>query len=337
MNKMIWKGKKRRDIRYFTVCALLASLALGLACMMLIYGKIIYSPNEILKIYMGEDLGKANYTILRLRTPRLISGFFAGAGLGMSGYVFQTILRNPLASPDIIGVSTSTSAAAIFCIAILGLEGFLVPVIALIAGLLVSIFVYMLATYGGFSHTRMILIGIGVQAIVSAFISWILSKTSEYDLQNSFRWLSGSLNNAEMTESVYLAVVVCIGAVVLYILRNHLIAIELGDEYAMTLGANPAVIYKLLIATAVLMVAFTTAVTGPVASVSFLSGPLAIRMAGKSKSGILPSALTGIILVLLGDMIGQYAFDTRYPVGLVTGFIGSVYLIYLIIIISRKR
>jgi len=311
-------------------------MVIALICFMMIYGNTVYAPREIFAVLAGKDLGKANYTILKLRLPRMIAGVAAGFAFGMAGNIFQTVLRNSLASPDIIGVSSSTGAAAVFCMSILGLGGLSVSVIAVIAGLAVSVLIVMLASKGGFSHARMILIGIGAQSLVHAFTSWILTRTSEYDVANTFRWMNGSLNSAELRQGLELIGVVIIGGVVLFLYNQNLRVIELGDEYAQTLGASPAISYRVLLGTAVVMVAFATAVTGPISSVAFLAGPIATRITGKSKSGILPSGLVGTILILGADMMGQYAFTSRFPVGIITGLLGAPYLLFLLITINRK-
>lgn len=332
----VWAGYYKRDRRWWLVTGILFLLVLFFAAFMMIYGNTIYTPKQIFHVLSGEDLGNANYTILRLRLPRMVSGIFAGLAFGMAGNVFQTVLRNSLASPDIIGVSASTSAAAVFCLSILSIDSTVVPVIAVATGIIVSAGIYVLASKGGFSHGRMILIGIGAQSMVHAFTSWILTRTSEYDVSNTFRWMNGSLNNAEMRETLEMMAVVVLGGTILATFSRNLRVMEIGDEYAQTLGANPSRSYRILIGTSVVLVAFATAVTGPVSSVAFLSGPISAKLTGKSKCGIFPAGLTGALLVLAGDMAGQYAFSQRFPVGIITGLLGAPYLLFLLITINRK-
>lgn len=192
------------------------------------------------------------------------------------------------------------------------------------------------AAHGGFSHARMILIGIGVQAMVRAFTSFVLSRTSEYDVAATMRWMSGSLNSADLQDAGYLMAIVLLGSAVLALGARKMRMLELGDEFAQTLGANPKRSVPLLIGTAVLLVAFATAAVGPIASVAFLAGPVATRMTGRSKSGILPAGLVGCVLVLAADMVGQYAFTTRYPVGVITGLLGAPYLLCLLVTMNKK-
>ena len=332
----IWRGLKKRDRRWTVSVCVMVALALGLVAFMMIYGNTVYSPAVILRVLSGESIKGASYTIGTLRLPRMLAAVFAGFAFGMAGHIFQSVLRNSLASPDIIGVSSSTSAAAVFCILLLGMDGFAVPVIAVVTGIAVSLIIYLLAARGGFSHARMILIGIGVQAMVRALTSFVLSRTSEYDVAAAMRWMNGSLNSADMQDAGYLAAIVAAGVFILLFSARTLKILALGDEYSHTLGVAPRRAVPLLIGAAVLMVAFATAAVGPIASVAFLSGPVATRVSGRSRSGLLPSGLVGCILILAADMAGQYAFTARYPVGVVTGLLGAPYLLYLLITMNRK-
>ncbi len=340
MSKMsqpkLWEGIARRNRKWMRMVIITTVLIIGLMLLMLYLGNTIYSPAIIIKVLLGEEIKGASYAILSVRLPRMIAGLFAGIAFGMAGYIFQMVLRNSLASPDIIGVTTSTSTAAIFCISLLGLQGTVVSVIAVAVGLITSLIIVLLASKGGFSHTRMILIGIGVQALVHAVISYILSRISEHDMTNTMRWMSGSLNYAQMSDSIRILIVAVIGALILLAFSQHQKTIELGDEYAKTLGTNTARLYPVLIGIAVLMIAFSTAAVGPISSVSFLAGPIATRMAGRSKSGMIPAALTGAVLVLGADLIGQFVLPARYPVGIITGLIGGPYLLYLLVTMNRK-
>lgn len=332
----IWRGLARRNQRWTASVCAMAVITLALIAFMMIYGNTVYSPDVILRVLSGENIKGASYTIGTLRLPRMLCAVFAGFAFGMAGHIFQSVLRNALASPDIIGVSSSTSAAAVFCISLLGMDGIAVPVIAVVTGIAVSLLIYLLASKGGFSHARMILIGIGVQAMVRALTSFVLSRTSEYDVAATMRWMNGSLNNANMRDAGYLIAIVAAGTAILLFSARAMKILALGDEYSKTLGAAPRRVVPMLVGAAVLMVAFATAAVGPIASVAFLSGPVATRVTGRSRNGLLPSGLVACILILAADMAGQYAFAARYPVGVVTGLLGAPYLLYLLVTMNRK-
>lgn len=169
----------------------------------------------------------------------MLGGALAGAAFGMAGYCFQTLLRNPLASPDVIGISSGTSTAAVFCILYLKLQGSIVAVIAVVFGILTAVAVYLLASPGGhFSHGKMILTGIGVAALFDAVTSYLLTKTAEFNVSATMQWLSGNLNGVERKDIPLLAIVVLGLGMILCLLERHLQTLGLGDAYAVVLGMN---------------------------------------------------------------------------------------------------
>ena len=191
-------GYRKRQRRYVFTALTLLFLTFALACIMMIYGNTIYSPKTVLKVLSGEDVEGAVFTIRTLRLPRMLTAILCGLAFGMAGNTFQQLLGNPLASPDIIGVTSGASVAAVFGILVLKLNGGTVSLMAVFSGLLVSVLIYFLSQGGGFSNARLILTGIGMQAFLSAVISWMLLKASEYDVANALRWLSGSLNGVKL-------------------------------------------------------------------------------------------------------------------------------------------
>lgn len=267
----------------------------------------------------------------------MLIGLLTGMAFGMAGNTFQKLLRNSLASPDIIGVTSGASAAAVFGILVLGLSGMVVSIMAVVAGMLVAAMIYAAASGKGFSNGRLILVGIGAQAFLNALISWMLLKASEYDVASALRWLSGSLNGVKIESVPPLAMVVLLAGTGILVLNRRLQIMQLGDDFSKTLGVHPGMVRIALIMLALCLTAFSTAVTGPIASVAFLSGPIADQLTGGGRSNMLSSALVGAALVLGSDLIGQYAFASRYPVGVITGILGAPYLLYLLLNMNRKR
>ncbi|MDO4634111.1 MAG: iron ABC transporter permease [Eubacteriales bacterium] len=332
----IIEGYRERRRRSCLVTGILACLALGLAAVMMIYGNTIYSPGEILAVLTGRETGGAVFTIKTLRLPRMLAAILCGFAFGAAGNTFQKLLRNPLASPDIIGVTSGASAAAVFGILVLHLPGNLVSMLAVVSGLAVSLLIYFLSQGEGFSNGRLILTGIGMQAFLRAMISWILLKASEYDVSSALRWLSGSLNNVSIDQIPRLAVVVLLSMAAIAALNRSLETMQLGDDYASVLGVKLNLVRLALILFALLLIAFATSVSGPIASVAFLAGPISSRLSGNGNSNVLASGFTGCVLVLASDLIGQYALPVRYPVGVITGILGAPYLIWLLIRLNRE-
>ena len=303
---------------------------------MKLYGNTIYSPETVLRVLSGTDAGGAAFTIRTLRFPRMLTAILCGMAFGLSGNTFQQLLGNPLASPDIIGVTSGASVAAVFGILILKLDYGIVAVMAVFSGLLVSALIYFLSHKNGFSNTRLILTGIGMQAFLNSIISWMLLKASEYDVASALRWLSGSLNGVKMDTVPALAAVVFTAGLGILLLSRHLLILQLGEAHAVTLGIPVSITRLLLILLALVLTAFAASVTGPIASVAFLSGPIAARISGRGRSSMLAASLTGSILILISDLVGQFTLPSRYPVGVITGILGAPYLLFLLLRINHK-
>lgn len=332
----ITAGYLKRQRRYILTTGILLLLTLSLAAVMMLYGNTIYSPETVLRVLSGTDAGGAAFTIRTLRFPRMLTAILCGMAFGLSGNTFQQLLGYPLASPDIIGVTSGASVAAVFGILILKLDYGIVAVMAVFSGLLVSALIYFLSHKNGFSNTRLILTGIGMQAFLNSIISWMLLKASEYDVASALRWLSGSLNGVKMDTVPALAAVVFTAGLGILLLSRHLLILQLGEAHAVTLGIPVSITRLLLILLALVLTAFAASVTGPIASVAFLSGPIAARISGRGRSSMLAASLTGSILILISDLVGQFTLPSRYPVGVITGILGAPYLLFLLLRINHK-
>ena len=334
--EQIRQGRGRRRRRFVGMTTLLACIALALSGTMLMLGNTIYPVGDVVRVLMGEDVPGASFTIGTLRLPRLLAGLFAGAAFGVAGTVFQTMLRNPLANPNVIGITTGSSAAAVFCIVVLQASELVVSIASVIGGLVTVLAIYFLSKGASFSIGRLVLVGIGIQAMLSAVINYLLLISRQNDVATAMRWLTGSLNGSKMDQLPVLMLTVFICLPIILILTRQLEMLELGEMAATALGINTNQTRILLIVSSVFMLAIATATTGPIAFISFLAGPIAKRLVGTGYSNILPAALIGIILVLAADLIGQFAFTARYPVGVITGIIGAPYLLYLLIRMNQK-
>ncbi|MFD1336619.1 FecCD family ABC transporter permease [Oceanobacillus iheyensis] len=333
---LIMIGRIKRRRRFILVTSLLAITAFVLSCTMLMLGNTIYPVSDVISVLLGEEVQGASFAVGTIRLPRMIAGVFAGFAFGVAGYVFQTMLRNPLANPNVIGITAGSSAAAVFCIIVLQASNTVVSIASIIGGLATVIVIFLLARSTSFSIGRLILVGIGIQAMLNALISYLLMIGQENDIPTAMRWLNGSLNGAKMEDVYPLIIAVFIFAPIIIALGKRLDMLELGEQTAISLGVNTDKTRVILIISSVLILALATATTGPIAFIAFLSGPIAKRLVGVGFSSIIPAGLVGIILVLAADLVGQFAFVARYPVGVITGIIGAPYLIYLLIRMNRK-
>jgi len=329
-------ARLRRERRRRIALSVLALVAIVLMGAMLMLGNTIYSPAEVIGVILGQDVPGASFTVGTLRIPRALSALLAGIAFGVAGSTFQTMLRNPLASPDVIGITSGASAAAILSLIVLGWGGGATVTLSLVAGIATAVVIYVAARGGESTGGRLILIGIGVGAMLDAVVAYLLVRADVYDVAVAARWMAGSLNGTRMEQIPPLVIAVVVLVPLVVALGRDLRALELGDASATSLGVRVDRTRVLLVIAAVALACFATATTGPIAFVAFLAGPIAARIVGPGSSVIIPAALTGACLVLAADLLGQFAFDTKFPVGVITGILGAPYLIYLLIRTSRR-
>lgn len=327
--------RRKRLRRSRTTIGVLGALVVAVFVTSLMVGQTFYPIGDVLRVIGGEQIAGASFTVGHLRLPRAVLALLVGLCFGLGGVTFQTMLRNPLASPDIIGISSGASAAAVFAIVTLGLGATGVSVIAIVAGLTVALLVFMLSFRHGVAGMRLILVGIGIAAMLNALINWELTRAAQWDLQEAMRWLTGSLNGASWNQVVPVLCALVLLAPLLLAQTKSLATTRLGDDTAEALGVRVTRTRLVVTVTAVGLIAFATAAAGPIAFVAFLSGPIAARIVGPGSSPVIPAALVGALLVLVADLVGQFAVGTRYPVGVITGVLGAPYLIYLIIRTNR--
>ncbi|SHJ69291.1 iron complex transport system permease protein [Tessaracoccus bendigoensis DSM 12906] len=332
----IIEGRKRRlRHRRLTITLLTVAIIVVFAVSLMV-GNTFYGPGEVLRVILGDSVPGASFAVGELRLPRAVIATLAGVSFGMGGATFQTMLRNPLASPDIIGITSGASAAAVLGIVFLSLSQTAVSLLALAGALATALAIYLLSIKGGFAGTRLILIGIGIAAMLNSLTTYALAQAASWDLQTAMRWLTGSLNSSSWEVAAPLAAVCVLLVPALALQGRNLAALALGDDSAASLGVRVNRVRVLLILGAVTLLAVATAATGPIAFVAFMAGPIAARLVGPGDALLIPAGVVGALLVLLADLVGQFAFDTRYPVGVITGVLGAPFLIWLLIRTNRS-
>ena len=327
-------GRRSRGRRRALIVGGLGASVLLAFIASLVIGQTFYGLDQIARVILGEQVPGASFTVGELRLPRATLALLAGFAFGIAGVTFQTMLRNPLASPDIIGISSGASAAAVLAIVVLGLSETLTSIVALGAALLTALVIYLLSVRGGFAGARLILIGIA--AMLDSVIAYLLTRAAEWDVQSAMQWITGSLNGATWSRILPLAIAFAVLVPVLLLLGRDLGMLRLGDETAASLGVRVQPTRLALVLAAVALLAFATAASGPIAFVAFMSGPIVARLVGPGGPLLLPAGLFGALLVLVADLVGQFAFDTRYPVGVITGVLGAPYLVFLLIRTNRS-
>jgi iron complex transport system permease protein len=333
---LVAAGRRARTRRWRLVVTVLALVVVALVVLTLCVGERSYTPAEVVRVLLGEQVPGASFNIWTLRLPRALTGLLVGIAFGMGGVVFQTMLRNPLASPDIIGISAGASAAAVVAITMFGMSGLALSGVAIVAGVGVAGAIYALSWRQGVHGARLILIGIAVGAMLDSVVAYALTSSSVQDVNTALRWLTGSLNSAFWPVVGPLALAMAGLVPALLLLSRRLSALQLGDDASASLGVAPDRSRLGLLLVGVGLVAVGTAAAGPIAFVAFLSGPIAHRLVRGTGSLLIPSALVGAVLVVGGDFVGQHLLGTRFPVGVVTGVLGAPYLIWLLARTNRS-
>lgn len=330
----------RLTARRYAVTGLLAFL-LALAIAAALYlGDFPVAPVGVVRSLLSPITGEVNkgvdFIVLNVRLPRATLAVLTGIAFALSGIIFQTILRNPLASPDIIGIAHGASASAVFCIIVLGLSGFAVSFGAFAGAVLTALAIYGLAWRGGVTAYRVVLIGIGMAAIMGAIMSYLFTRARLVEAQQALGWLIGSLNAASTDKIVPLAIALLVQLPITIAMVRGLDALQLGDDTARALGARVETVRLGLMLAGVGYAAFATAAVGPVTFVAFVSGPIARSLLAGSGKGFVQAALVGALVMLGSDLVAQHAIPTiQLPVGVVTGLFGALFLLWLLVASNR--
>lgn len=292
-----------------------------------VLGDFIVTVPDVFTILSGTDIPGASYILMESKLPRAVLGVLVGVLFGVGGAIFQSTLRNPLASPDVIGISVGASAAAVFAIVVLDQTGFPLALAAMLGALLTAALVRWQAGPG--ASTRLVLVGVGVSAALFSVVSYLFVRADQWDVQIVLQWLTGSLNRADWPTIRLLAALLLALLPVIAWLGRAGRAAELGEDTAAGLGITTRHT-ELLLLLGVVLVALGVAAAGPIAFVSFLSGPIARALNG-GRTTLTGSALVGATIVVAGDYLAAYAVpDISYPVGVVTGAFGAPFLLWLL-------
>ncbi|GAB3617974.1 iron chelate uptake ABC transporter family permease subunit [Okibacterium endophyticum] len=337
-------GEKTSGIRLASGRRAIVTISLGVIVAALVVasltlGSYALAPADLVATLFGHGSPADALVVWRLRMPRILLGALVGVAFGVSGAIFQTLLRNPLASPDIIGISGGASAAAAFGILVLGVSGPVVSAIAFGGAMLVALAIYLLAWRGGVSGFRFVLIGVGFAFVAQAVVGYLISRGDEREVSAALAWTVGGLGGAEWQGISVVAVALVVLLPLVAILAQRLRMLQLGDESAAGLGVPVERSRLLLLVVAVALAAVATAFAGPIAFVAFVSAPIARRMLRDGSLALPQSALVGILIVLFADLTAQNLLSaaTQVPAGIVTGIIGAPYLVWLLVTSSGRR
>ncbi|MET7785960.1 FecCD family ABC transporter permease [Streptomyces sp. NPDC005248] len=326
----------RVDVRALVVIVVLAAVAAGAGIVLIGSGDYAMTPGEVVSTLFGHGTFQQEFIVTDLRLPRVLVGLLVGAALGVGGAVFQTISRNPLGSPDVLGFGQGATVGALTVIVLFEGGAAAVAGGAVVGGLVTGIVVYLLAWKRGMHGYRLVLVGIGSAAMLTAAAQYLITKANLVDATRAVVWMTGSLDGRDWAQ-VWPLLVVC-GLLIPLVLGHGraLRMMEMGDDAAYALGVRVERTRLVLMGCAVMLVAVATAAAGPIAFVSLSAPQLARRLTRSPGPNLAPAALMGAALLLVADWIAMDAFgDRQLPVGVVTGVLGGCYLLWLLV--SERR
>ncbi|TDC55645.1 hypothetical protein E1281_11355 [Actinomadura sp. KC345] len=327
----------RWEPRAAAVCAVLAALAAGAAVLVVGSGEFPISPPEVVSALIGQGDRATEFIVTTLRLPRAVTGLLAGLALGLSGAIFQSISRNPLGSPDIIGFTQGSATGALVQILVFGGGAVAVAVSSVAGAALTALGVYMVAYRrgGGVHGVRLVLIGVAAAAMLQALNSYLITRAELREAYEAAFWLTGSLNGRDWDQAVPLGIALAVLVPAALLLARPLGMGEMGDGAAQALGVAVQRTRLLLTIAGVGLVAAATAAAGPVPFVALAAPQLARRLTRRPGAQLLPAALTGAALLAASDLISLH-LPVAMPVGVVTGVLGGAYLAWLLSTTARK-
>lgn len=324
---------ERRTIWAATGLAL-AALVLGFVG--LSYGARWTAPADVLRGLLGE--GPSALVVREWRAPRVLAALVFGASLGVAGALFQNLTRNPLGSPDVIGLDEGAYTGALIAITVLGGTSVTLATSSVLGGLITAAVVYLLARRGGFSGLRLVVIGVGVNAMLIAVNSWIILRAELDVAMAAAGWNAGSLNGVGWDEVLPAGALIAALFVAVAVVAHTVHQAALGDELAQTSGVT---LDRYRLAVVVLGVgcsATVTAVAGPIIFVALAAPQIGRRIAGSAGVALLPAALAGAVLLQGADLIAQMLLAPEsLPVGVVTTVLGGCYLLWLLVHEMRRH
>ena len=321
----------RAEPRVLVVCGALFVLCAVLLIASVSLGEVTIPVVDAVRSVLGRGDPANDFFVNEIRLPRALLALQVGVALGLSGAIFQTIARNPLASPDIIGVTAGASAAAVAVIVWIG-TGIVATSLGALGGALVTaLAMYVLALRHGVDGYRLVLVGIGLGAMLTGVTSYLLTRIRFEEAQLAFVWLTGSLSGVGFGQVRLLALSLLVLVPAVLCLGRYVRMLEHGDDVPRLLGIAVDRVRLVVLLLAVALAAGATAVAGPVVFVALAAPQIARRLVRSPSVALVAAALVGAIMMLAADLLGRLVPSVELPVGLVTGVVGAPYLLWLLV------
>ncbi|MFJ8113280.1 FecCD family ABC transporter permease [Streptomyces sp. NPDC096132] len=322
----------RLDVRALVVVVLLLATAFAASVVLIGTGDFPISFGDVVRTLFGDGNPGQELVVNELRLPRVLVGLLVGASLGLGGALFQAVSRNPLGSPDVLGLGQGATAGALVMIVLFSGSTTQVTVGALVGGLVTGAAIYLLAWKRGVHGYRLVLVGIGVSAVATAVNGYLITKADFVDAARAVVWMTGTLDGRDWKQVWPLLVLVCVLVPLVLTNARGLRMMEMGDDVSNALGVRVERVRLVLMVSAVLLTAAATAAAGPVSFVALTAPQLARRLTRSPGPNLVASLCMGAALLVTADWASQRLFgDGQLPVGVVTGVLGGVYLLWLLV------
>lgn len=325
------KSDSHRLLRRLLMLSLLLLASAGLS---LCLGSFSTPPLQVLNALAAPQSSDITFIIWELRLPRIALAVLVGAALAIAGAILQSIVRNPLASPDVIGITSGAALAAVVFLSLLSstLSIHWLPVAAMLGALVSALLVVSLSWKNGISPSRMVLVGIGLAAAMGAGTTLLIVISDDSAAMTAYVWLTGSLYAAQWDDVWRLLPWIIIAVPISLAFARHADAMALGDNVAEGLGVAILRSRLALLACSVALAGAAVAFAGGLSFVGLIAPHLAARLVGRNMAQLVPaSALVGALIVLYADLLGRVAFLPKdLPAGIFVAGIGAPFFVYLL-------
>lgn len=320
----------RIDLKVLALAAVATLVLAGLALWALTLGSYAVPPGQVIAALRGHASAQVQFIVIDIRLPRLLSAILVGAALSMAGALVQSLVRNPLVSPDIIGINAGASAATVFWV-ISGFAASAITPVAFVGAICAALVVYLLSWRGHIATQRLVLVGIGVNAMLVALVQLLIVRGRINDVQRIYQWMAGSLYASTWSGvrllSVAIVVLGPLGAASLSALR----ILQIGKSTARVVGVAVEPVRLAVLAVSCALSAVAVSTSGPIVFVALVVPHLARVLAGAINAGVFVlCAVLGGILLLGADMVAQHALPVTLPAGVVIAALGAPYFLLLL-------
>ena len=336
----LWIVVGRRSVlitpRHVIVGFILLALSLAVAVVSLRLGKFPVTAQEVIDALQGQGRKIVQVVVVKWKLPRIVLGLVAGLALGVAGALFQTITRNPLGSPDLIGFSTGAQTGILISILLLPGSMLSASLASFIGGAAVGTVTYLVSLRGGFTGLRFILVGIAISSMLVSVNRWLLVRVDDDEGLGALKAITGTLGAARWPVVAPTCLAIGVTVALILLASRHLQVLSLGEQVATVLGSPTRRASALLILLGTVLVAVVTMAAGPIGFVALVAPHLARLLTGSPQSPLLVSGLTGSLLMVGADLLSQLVLESM-PVSVVTNAVGGLYLMVALTVAARGR